>query len=837
MIHLEVAVCAPVKRTFTYSLDNTETINPTSAGFAGRRVLVPFGSRPATGYVLGQSTADVSGFTVKPILRSIDLHPLFDASMVPFFRWVADYYHYPLGLVIKAALPAGLATKPKKKIILTCSPAKIALSKLPDHITSKSWFQKLLSQGKLSASESQAVLSSTEDGSALADLIDREELTVSEELDRDRVRAKQEICYRLAEPLVGYFERPDSVVEAADESLISIVGRQLTQAEIKSLLLLTELQAVASPVPRKELVARYSYGEKLLKKFSEEGLVERCRKRVFRSPYGDLLPHYGRPAELSFEQKIVLEPIEEALERRQYVAFLVHGVTGSGKTEVYLRAAEKVVAGNGSVLVLVPEIALATQVEAHFVSRFGESVALLHSGLSPGERFDEWWRIQSGQARVVIGARSAVFAPLQDIGLIIVDEEHDSSYKQEDGLRYNGRDLALVRGKLGGSVVILGSATPAITSHYHSTTAKYRRLEMTRRIGNRNLPQPLVVDLKESMDRKGFKLLHPHLQDEMVKAFSNNHQSILLLNRRGFATSIICRNCGTVVECDHCRVSLNHHRQKNLLLCHYCGFSLPGKYSCSVCGSENLQPIGFGTERIEEEAARLLPEARVARLDSDVASDRKRFLAILQAMARREIDVLVGTQIVAKGLHFPHVVLVGIVMADSGLGFPDFRAAEKTYQLITQVTGRAGRGDTEGTVIIQTMQPEHYAITMAADNRYSDLVARELAVRESVGFPPYCRLVFIIVEHPDDIGARKFSAEIGALLRSWCKQNDLEQSLTVLGPAPAPLERLKDRYRWQILIKSKQLTTLHAAIDWISSKYKTKGQARVIIDIDPENML
>jgi primosomal protein N' (replication factor Y) len=837
MIHLEVAVCAPVKQTFTYSVDNTETANLTATDFTGRRVLIPFGRRPATGYVLGHSSADISGFDIKPIQRSIDLYPLFHASMVPFFRWVADYYHYPVGLVIKAALPAGLATKPKRKVVLTCSPAELAAHDIAEDITRKSWFKKLLSDGELSESAFKTLSANKDDGNVLALLIERGDLTIREELDQDRVRAKQEICYRLAPRLIRFYEQFEGAGKAVEKDLAAFVGRQLTKAETRSLDLLWELQATAVPVPRKELAARYAYGEKLLKRLSDEGLAERCKKRVFRSPYGDLLPHYRRPRKLSNEQKAVLKPIEEALEHQEYKPFLVHGVTGSGKTEVYLRAAERVIAGTRSVLVLVPEIALATQVEAHFVSRFGELVALLHSGLSQGERFDEWWRIQSGRARVVIGARSAVFAPLQEIGLIIVDEEHDTSYKQEDGLRYNGRDLALVRGKLAGSVVILGSATPAITSHYHSTTSKYHRLEMRRRIGDRSLPQPLVVDLKESIDRKGSKLFHPQLQDEMVRTFENSNQSILLLNRRGFSTSVICRNCGTVVECSHCRVSLNHHRQRNLLLCHYCGFNLSDKRNCSVCGSENLQPIGFGTERIEEEAAQLLPEARIARLDSDVASDRKRFLAILQAMARREIDVLVGTQIVAKGLHFPHVTLVGIVMADSGLGFPDFRAAEKTFQLITQVTGRAGRGDTEGTVIIQTMQPEHYAITMAAGNQYTDMVQRELSIRESVGFPPYCRLVFIIIEHPDDVGARKAGAEIGALLRSWCKRNDVEKSLTVLGPAPAPLERLKDRYRWQILIKSRQLTRLHEMIEWLSSNYKTRGLARLIIDIDPENML
>ncbi len=835
MILLEVAVCAPVRKTYLYSAADGDSDGAEARDYIGRRVLIPFGRRPATGYVMGEGSAGEDGFKIKPILRCIDELPLFHPEMVAFFNWVAEYYHYPIGLVIKAALPSGLATNPGRTICLNGA-ASESVAGIDQSTRDRSWFQRLLEAGVLDEKETRRVFSDRQEAAVLASLIEQGVTSVKSQLDRDRVRAKQEICYRLAPLFLSRLA--DGGAGTIEEKMCSAAGRRLGSAELKSLELLREMQGGTDAwVPRKELVSRYPYGEKVLKKLSGQGLVERQRSRIFRSPFGDLLQHHPRPAELSPEQTAVLTDIETAIEQRCYEPFLLHGVTGSGKTEVYLRAAEKVVAEQRNVLVLVPEIALATQIEAHFVSRFKDQVALLHSGLSAGERFDEWWRIQSGRAKIVIGARSAVFAPLPDIGLIVVDEEHDSSYKQEDGLRYNGRDLALVRGKMAGSVVILGSATPAVTSHYHSTTSKYRGLRMQRRIGERELPRPLLVDLKESAGKRGFKLFHPELEKGLLKSFEEEHQSILLLNRRGFSTSVICRNCGTVVECSHCKVSLNRHRQKNLLLCHYCGFSLPGNRNCTVCGSENLQPIGFGTERVEEEVTKLLPEARIARLDSDVAADRKRFLAILQAMRTGEIDVLVGTQIIAKGLHFPRVSLVGIVMADSGLGFPDFRAAEKTFQLITQVTGRAGRGETEGTVIIQTMQPEHYAITMAAENRYEDLVAKELAIRESVGFPPFSRLVFIIVEHPDDSAARQSSLEVAGMVRNWCANQDSDQALTVLGPAPAPLERLRDRYRWQILIKSKQLKMLHGVTEWVSSRYKAKGQTRVIIDIDPENML
>ena len=838
MILLEVAVTAPVRQTYTYSVAEETLFGEDSEGYTGRRVFVPFGRRPVTGYVLGRSKVDNGDFQIKPILKIMDEVAYFPAEQVPFFRWVADYYHYPLGLVIKTALPAGLSAGAKKTVCLTDKGRGLSLGNLPEKTIAKAWVGNLLKSGKLNSSETSKLLSSKEDQDIINTLIDAEIIVLQSNLEKDRVRAKQEICFALTEALKDCFDDNDDPAKIKELS-DGAAGRSLTGAEIKTLTLLHKMQGLQSGevVPQKELRKCYPYGNRLLNKLAADGLVEKISRRVYRSPFGDLLPFYPRPEKLSGEQARAIKAVSQAINQQDYKPFLLHGVTGSGKTEVYLEAAEEAVSLGRSVLVLVPEIALATQIEAHFISRFKGKVALLHSGLTPGERFDEWWRVLNKKASIVIGARSAVFAPLENIGLIIVDEEHDSSFKQEDGLCYNGRDLALVRAKLVGCAVILGSATPSIISHYHSRTSKYHLLEMTKRIGDRGLPKPSLVDLKSGQGKNGFSLFHPELQKCLEETFEQSQQSILLLNRRGFATSVICRECGTVVECSHCKVSLNRHRQKNLLLCHYCGFSLTGAVSCRECSSTNLHPIGFGTERVEEEAQKLLPEAKIARLDSDVAADRKRFLKILKAMQDREIDVLVGTQIIAKGLHFPHVSLVGIVTADSGLGFPDFRAAEKTYQLITQVTGRAGRGEVRGKVIIQTHQPDHYAISLAASNNYQALVERELTVRREVLFPPFCRLVFIIVEDLEDQAARKSSHTIVEMARGWCRTHDSAQSLTVLGPAPAPLERLRDRYRWQILLKSTRLQPLHSLVDWISTTYQAKAQTRVIVDIDPENML
>lgn len=834
MMILEVAVCAPVRQTYSYAAPpNCLDGGAKPEDLIGKRVLVRFGARPVVGYVLEvhEDSGEEGEYEIKPVIEVIDTERLFPVDSVALFKWVAEYYHYPIGLVVKAALPAGLSAAPQKVATLLATNLELTDCKIPDSITGKQWFAQLVNDGSLQGGSLKKLLSKKKDRTDLEFLRNEGFIDIRSELKRDRISSKHETCYRLnvtAEKLLQ-----DSAVHHE---------KTLSKAELKSLRLLEELESEIGGedgIPRREFVARYPYGARVIKKLIDEDLVVENKRRIYRNPFGDLLPFYPRPEVLSDEQQAAVESLCSAMHENRYQPYLLHGVTGSGKTEVYLRAAEKVVQNGKSVLVLVPEIALATQIEAHFISRFQDRVALLHSGLSPGERFDEWWRILNGSAAIVIGARSAVFAPLQNIGLIVVDEEHDSSFKQEDGLRYNGRDLALVRGKQTGCIVVLGSATPSITSCFHSRTEKFGLLRLKRRLGDRNLPEAVLVDLKENAGskKKRLPLFHSELKSALEENLELGHQSILLLNRRGFSSSVICRDCGTFVECDHCKVTMNLHKHRKTLLCHYCGFQAAPTRSCRHCGSENSHPVGFGTERVEEELKELLPGAAIARLDSDVAADRKRFLAILKTMQDGETDILIGTQIIAKGLHFPGVTLVGIIMADSGLGFPDFRAAEKTYQLITQVTGRAGRGDAPGKVIIQTMQPDHYAVALAADQNYSKLVETELRIRSSVDFPPYSRLVLIIIEHPDSRQARESGREICAGIQSWCRRYDPDQSVIVLGPAPAPLEKLRDRYRWHVLLKSERLSELHGATDWVLSGYKARAGSKIYVDIDPENMM
>jgi primosomal protein N' (replication factor Y) len=426
---------------------------------------------------------------------------------------------------------------------------------------------------------------------------------------------------------------------------------------------------------------------------------------------------------------------------------------------------------------------------------------------------------------------------LKDPGLIVVDEEHDASYKQDDSFRYHGRDLAVLRARHHGSVVILGSATPSITSYAHAQSGKYLLLKMTERVGSRSLPVVTLIDLnkKQAKDHKG--IIQPELLDKLCRNLQNRRQSILLLNRRGFSAVVLCRDCGTPVQCSHCHVSLTLHKGKNQLVCHYCGFTMPGKTICLQCRSTDLVPSGFGTERVEEEVRELLPDARITRLDSDTASDRRKFLTTLADMHNGKIDILIGTQMIAKGHHFPHVTLVGVVWADGGMSMPDFRAAEKTFQLLTQVTGRAGRGDEPGEVIIQTMRPNHYAIVYARQHEYEKMFAHEMRLRKHPVFPPYVRLTVLRVGGRVEAEVQETTLTIARFCRKTAEKE--KYRIEVLGPAPSPLDKIKDKYRWQVLLKGVDTDELHALCIALRCERKTllKHDCELVVDVDPENMM
>jgi len=840
MIVVEVAVAAPVSKTYSYRLSTVfeKQCRSSPEHLVGSRVYVPFGSRNITGYILRIKKKEASQRELKEIYEILDETALFHKEMVPLFEWIANYYHYPLGKVIQTALPAGLSVQSGTRLLLTGQKNSAELLRVCRLYPDVPWLKKLSETGKLSHAMSKKVMALQPDKKLARSLIDDGLVRVVKRRTKELVRKKTEICYCLAEKKAKEFiSSGDQLSERSTEGS-SALSKNLSQGEKKAISHACDLSTELNDrlIPRKELLIRYPYARKVIPSLIEKDIVQEVEKRIFRSPYGDLLPHLDPPSVLTDEQQRAVKSITEALDSKLHKTVLLHGITGSGKTEVYLKSAEHAVEMGKSVLLLVPEIALATQIEAHFVSRFGARVALLHSGLAAGERFDEWERVCSGERNIVIGARSAVFAPLKDIGLIIVDEEHDSSFKQEDQLRYNSRDIAVLRSKLCQAVTLLGSATPAITTYYHTLSEKFQRIEMKRRVGASQLPEISVIDLRNN-NREPNTLFKKTLVSALKETYEQGNQSILLMNRRGFSASVICRDCGSMVECRHCKVTLNMHKGKKQLICHYCGFQLPINCLCTTCGSENLYPVGFGTERVEEEVKKVLPEARIARIDSDTARDRKRLMSILREVRERHIDILVGTQMIAKGLHFPDVTMVGVVWADGGLAFPDYRAAEKTFQLIAQVTGRAGRGDKPGKVIIQTMQPHHYAIRLAAMHEYQQLISRELEIRKEAGFPPFVRLVSVRIEGEKEKRVRAYAFEIASRARTWSRSHGDQNVIQILGPAPAPIIKIRDVYRWQVLFKASNISCLHGLVQFVNTSSKTPKKTKLIIDVDPENML
>jgi primosomal protein N' (replication factor Y) len=783
------------------------------------RVLVPLGNRQVTGYILSEETSPPSDQGMKRISEVLDTEPLFPVEQVLFFKWIANYYHHPIGEVIKTALPAGLTKKSGRRIqVNTAGKEKILELAVKKELKERPWLTALLDKGELSPFVAGKIWA-TKERKLLESWQEKGWITISSEIVGGAAKTKTETCFGLADQLGS--------------------AAELKVSELKTIEALKNISSETNRrfVPRREIVREYRGAGKGLKSLVEKGIVLVEEQQVYRDPFGECFLESELPQELTPEQEKALNKIIPAIERGSYAPFLLHGVTGSGKTEVYLQAAAQALEQERTVLVLVPEIALATQLEAHFLARFGSRVALLHSGLTTGQRFDQWKRIAEGGADIVIGARSAVFAPLKNPGLIIVDEEHDSSYKQDDGFRYNGRDLAILRANQSDGVVILGSATPSVTSYYHASMGKFGLLGLEKRIEDRPLPEVELVNMQTVKSVSGKPVVFsPVLVTNLKDNLARGEQSLVFLNRRGFANFMICKDCGQTVQCKHCQISLTLHMASNKLLCHYCGFALPDNTVCANCQSTSLSAIGIGTERLEQELAGLLPDARIARLDRDTCRKRHDYVRVLKAVHAGEVDILLGTQMITKGHHFPNVTLVGIVLADTGLGLPDFRAGERTFQLISQVTGRAGRGERPGRVIVQTYQPEHYSIIKAQVHDYSGMYLKEIELRKGLGYPPYSRIINIKIEGKDEENVRDSANRLAAFGARLQRDSQPE----ILGPAPAPLTRLRDKFRWQVLLKGKRIETLHSFLNKLGPEIQSLGKGgkvRISVDVDPEYMM
>jgi len=580
-----------------------------------------------------------------------------------------------------------------------------------------------------------------------------------------------------------------------------------------------------------EIKAVFGDSQPQLKRLEELGLVTAMKREVYRDPFNEHAVKSDSTRILNPEQQSALDALLEGIDSHGFAPFLLHGVTGSGKTEVYLQAIAYAMERGKTALVLVPEIALTPQLVERFRSRFSCGIAVLHSGLTNGERYDEWRRIRRGEASIVIGARSAIFAPLENLGIIVVDEEHEASYKQSDGLRYNARDCALVLGKQQNAVVILGSATPLVTTVHAARAGRMKELILSARVNDRPMPDTVLVDQR---GRKS-TTLSPELTAGLRENLENGGQSLLFLNRRGFAPLLVCRDCGFILRCPNCSVTLTYHQRKKRHICHYCDYSIPAPSLCPECDGGEIGLLGVGTERLEEEVSALLPEAKVARMDRDTTAGRGGHSRILKKLENGAIDILIGTQMIAKGHDFPGVTLVGVVSADTTLNLPDFRGSERGFQLVSQVSGRAGRGDSPGKVIVQTLNPEHFALRAAVAHDYEDFYRQEIAERKDAGYPPFSYLVAIQFSSNSAQAVEKGADAAAELLRTLRTSSGMR--LEILGPAVSPMGMIRGRHRWQILLKSSRRDQLHRLLRQFRAEYSLLAMLRMTIDIDPLELL
>jgi primosomal protein N' (replication factor Y) len=740
-----VALPVPVPRTFTYAADDVIA--------EGTRVRVSFSGRPMVGWVVGPGSEARPDGQLRPIERVLESEPSVTTELLRLCRWIAGYYVAPLGVVLRAAVPAGLSRSARRSPLL-----------------------------------------------------------------------KSERRLRLTAELPTLTERE------------TVFGRSRRQRE-----LFEAVEALDGSVAVSQLVGPMGFSHAVIRALTRRGFAVIEEAPVLRDPFSTMTPDPPKPLSLTPDQRAALDRVLEGA-GAQARPFLLLGVTGSGKTQVYIEVLRKVVLEMGrGAIVLVPEISLTPQTVARFRSHFGDVVAVLHSALSDGERYDAWRALRSGARRIAIGARSAIFAPVADLGAIIVDEEHESSYKQSEMPRYHAREVAVMRAHLADALCLLGSATPSLETFENARSGKFELLRLPVRVEGRPLPPVRVIDLREAPRAKGAGqgVLTAVLAEAVEDRLRRGEQTILLLNRRGYATFVQCRDCGHVWRCSRCSVSLTFHRARRRLVCHYCFHEEVPPVVCAECRSADLAFLGAGTEQVEREVAERFPAARIARMDVDTTSARWSHHEILGRVERAEVDILLGTQMIAKGLDYPGVTLVGVINADVAMNLPDFRASERTFQLLTQVAGRAGRGPGGGLVLVQTSLPGHYAIEASSHHAYERFAARELEERRGPDYPPHCRLANVVISGTEESAVRTGAEATAAWVRHILDGRDPER-VRLTGPAPCPVEKVRGRWRWHFLLRSARNRALGVVCRTLQHEYELRtGRAdlRLVIDRDPVTLL
>jgi primosomal protein N' (replication factor Y) (superfamily II helicase) len=821
--YCEVALPVPLRSTFTYAVPESLDGQP----LIGRRVVVPFRRRAMIGVVLAESakapnidrvvSSGTSAAAAAPAIREItelmDPLPALPAKLIELGEWISRYYLAPIGETFRAMLPPEVEIRHDREYSLTDA-GRARLEELAQKLTPAADERD---QAALLSQIDQQAASATEDQprsrrkrideAAAEALVRRGYLAVCEVLRHRKTRMQKIVAWR---PGI------DDPVGQPEKRVCDV------------------LAATRGPLPLELLLETASVTRLVIKRLENAGMVTTWDEPL--TPGEDRWDtDYTPPANvLNAEQNAALAEIWRWLVGGKFVAGLLHGVTGSGKTEVYLGAIEATLSRGKTVIVLVPEIALTLWVGRHVRARFGEHVAVLHSGLQDTERAREWWRIRHGDARIVVGTRSAIFAPLENLGLIIVDEEQEASYKQEETPRYNGRDTAVYRARLEGAVALLGSATPSLETYYNARAGKYKLLGLASRVENRPLAAVRIIDLREEFRRQHRATpVSESLRAAIALRLEEKTQAMVLINRRGYSWSLVCRSCGALVQCENCSIALTYHKSRQRLECHYCGYSIRPPKQCPKCNGEYMYYVGDGAERVEEYLRAQFPLARIARLDRDTVRTKREYQQVLGAFAEGEIDILVGTQMVAKGHDFQRVTLVGVVAADLALGRPDFRAAERTFQLLTQVAGRAGRGELSGEVLVETYYPEHYAIQYAARQDYISFYEKEAQFRRLLHYPPFTALASVLIRDRKVENTIRWSRALAAYFAPF-----EERGVKILGPAAAPLARLRRDYRFQFVLKSPHRAVLGkalaGALDF--SRAKQFPETAIIVDVDPASL-
>ncbi len=822
MMFAEIVFPLPFRNAFTYSVPEElqQSARP------GVRAVVPFGKRTLTGFIINVSAKTEVKEKVKPVADILDSAPVFTKKSLKFYEWLSEYYLSSLGEALRLAVPYGSDIESKKKIIVNRDKCVELLSEEKNHGTVRGSILKILSEkDEINLSYLQKILKKKNIYSVLRTLEKSGAVVMLEEVEGAKVKVKK----------ARYVKLEKSVSEVYAH-LPELDSRSPKQVKI----ILELIAKKGKALPAAELLKKTEASQSSLDSLEKKGLISVFEKEVERR-FTEYYTEEHIKITLTERQAEIVTKVSEEVKDKKFRTYLLHGVTGSGKTQVYIELIKTALESGRSAMILVPEISLTPQMTSRLFNNFGDEVTLIHSRMSLGERYDSWRRILNGKSKVVIGARSALFAPLKDLGIIVVDEEHDASYKQFESVpKYNARDSAIILGRINDCPVLLGSATPSIESMYNALNGKHTLLELPERADNAKLPKISLVNItlekkKKRMENVFSKTLLDKIEDRLKK----KEGVIILQNRRGFSTQIYCDDCGEIESCDNCSVPMVYHINQNILQCHYCGMTKKVPYACTHCGSLSIKYFGTGTERVEDELAYYFPSARIKRVDSDSISGKSSLSKILFEFSKGDIDILVGTQMVSKGLDFARLTLVGVISAETTLWLPDFRADERTFQLLTQVAGRAGRSKAEGEVIIQTQNERHFTLQRVLHNDYKGFYSKEIRDREHLGYPPFTRICLIEAKDTVEERARgavnDFHNELGAY-KKWLKISE---------PTSAILARLKGSYRFHILIKSFRDKDPGGAIlrkavldSFVEFNRKSRYRdVKLFYDVDPQSIL